>query len=250
MKQQSMSKCVPNKITIVLNLLFLLDAIWQIWALATHHTDQTLISKFLLCFILALLLSQQLANKLPLKILAAVLFCLAGDILLQPLDLNYADMTGTRPINFVLGVLCFCAAYGNLARYYLALNPDWREDIKAQPLPLVANILITLAVLIWITLNNQAPAYLLLVLWLYSPIVVGAATLAVYTRSKLQFLPYLALVLGSNVIVFSDTIIGLTAFVGVTMPWFSNPIWILSTYILGIFLVFNAILCIEKTANV
>lgn len=234
---------------IFFNFLFILDAIWHMWALVAGRTDQLLTSKFFLCFILTILLLQQLGNKLPVKILTAVLFCLVGDVLLQPLDLNYADLSGIRTDHFVLGVLCFCLAYGNLARYYFQLNSTCWLDIKAKPWVLIVNGLITLAVLIWITLHNQAPTYLVIVIWLYSPIVVGAATLAVYTRNRVNFLPFIALVIGSNIIVFSDTIIGLTAFVKITMPWFSNPVWILSTYIVGIFLVFNAIICMEKRVS-
>jgi hypothetical protein len=232
----------------MLNLAFLLDASWHVWALATNHTSYTLISKFLLGFTLAVLLKQQLREKLPLTILIAILFCLAGDILLQPLDLNYADMSGDRPVHFMLGVFCFCVAYGNLMRYYLELNPDWSDDIKTQPWPLAVNVTITLVVLIWMTLHSQAQPYLLYVLWLYSPVVVGAATLAIYTRRSASLRPFLALVAGSNVIVFSDTVIGLSVFDKISMPWLSNPVWILSSYIAGIFLIFNAVIFIEKRA--
>jgi hypothetical protein len=231
----------------LLNGLFVLDACWHIWALATNHTELTLISKFFLGFTLALLLRFQLQNKLPATVLIAILFCLAGDVLLQPLDLNYADMNGERSIHFVLGVVCFCVAYGHLARYFLSLNPNCIADIKAQPWVLIFNVLITLVVLSWMTVHNQAPTWLLAVLWVYSPVVVSAATLATYARGYVSFWPYLALVAGSNVIVFSDTIIGLTAFAHISMPWMGNPVWILSTYIVGIFFVFNAIIFIEKS---
>jgi YhhN family len=232
----------------VLNGVFLLDAIWHIWALATNHTDFTLVSKFFLGFTLALLLRIQLQKKIPMTVLIAILFCLAGDILLQPLDLNYADMSGDRPVHFLLGVICFCVAYGHLARYLMDLNPGWRADIRAQPWVCVLNVLITLVVLVWMTMHNQAPTWLLAVLWIYSPIVVGAATLATYLRGHVGFWPCLGLVAGANVIVISDTMIGLTAFTHVTMPWISNPVWILSTYIIGIFCVFNAVILIEKSA--
>ena len=232
------------KAVIFLNLLFMLDAIWHLQALTSNQPDQALISKFLLCFILLILLAKQLGKKAPLSIITAVLFCLVGDVLLQPLDLNYADMSGMRPVNFVLGVLCFCMAYGNLAWYYFQLNPNCLSEIKAKPGILLANLVLTLAMLVWMTLHNSAQAYLLVVVWLYSPIVVGAATLAFYTRDKINFLSFIALVLGSNIIVMSDAIIGLTALVNIKMPWLGNPVWILSTYILGIFLVFNAIVSI------
>jgi hypothetical protein len=206
------------------------------------------VSKFFLCFILAVLLMQQLGHRIPITILSAVLFCMSGDVLLQPLDLDYTDMSGDRPVHFILGVVCFCAAYVQLARYYLSLNPEWAARIKAQPWALVVNVLVTLTVLVWLTVHNQAPSYLLIVLWLYSPVVIGAATLAVYVRGNVGALPFLALVIGSNAIAFSDTIIGLTVFAKVAMPFLSNPVWILSTYILGIFLVFNAVILIEKRA--
>jgi hypothetical protein len=230
----------------VVNLVFLLDAVWHVWGLATNHNEFTLVSKFLLGFTLALLLKQQLRQQLPVNILIAILFCLAGDVLLQPLDLNYADMSADRPVHFILGVICFCVAYGHLMLYYMDLNPGWLVQIKTQPWPLLVNLTVTLSVLIWMTFHNQAPAYLLIVLWLYSPIVVGAATLALYTRANLSLIPFLALVAGSNAIVFSDTVIGLTVFAKISMPGLSNPVWILSTYILGIFLIFNAVLAIEK----
>lgn len=230
----------------MLNLAFLLDAVWHVWALATNHTGFTLLSKFFLGFTLAILLKQQLKHQLPMCILIAILFCLAGDMLLQPLDLNYADMSNDRPLHFILGVFCFCVAYGHLARYYLDLNPDWFDDIKAQPWILVLNLFVMLIALLWMTFHNQAPAYLLCVLWLYSPIVVGIATLAAYTRSNASLWPFLALVAGGNVIVFSDAIIGLTVFMHITMPWFGNPVWILATYITGLFFTFNAIIHIEK----
>jgi len=229
-----------------LNGLFLIDAAWHIWAVASGSAEFTLVSKLLLGLTLAVLLRHQLKRQLPINVLVAILFCMIGDVLLEPLDLNYADMSGDRPVHFVLGVLCFCIAYAHLARYYLTLVPHCLSLIKAQPWPLVTNLVITLAVLIWMTVSNQAPAYLLVVLWVYSPVVVGAATLAVYTQSRLDLLPFLALVVGSNMIVFSDTIIGLTVFTKISMPLLSNPVWILSTYALGIFLVFNAIIQIEK----
>jgi len=228
------------------NLLFVADAAWHIWALASGHTEYTLISKFLLCFILAILLKQQLGNRLPVTVLVAVLFCLVGDVLLQALDLNYADLSGERQVHFILGVLCFCVAYGQLALYFLRLNPDCLTQIRTHPGILLFNVFITLAVLIWMTLHNQAPAYLLIVLWLYSPVVVAAATLAAYTQTALRLPLYLMLIAGTNVIVFSDTVIGLTVFAKMTMPVLSNPVWILSTYMVGIGLVFNAVIQIEQ----
>jgi len=247
-RQKGLSKDALPLSYWMLNLAFLLDASWHVWALATNHSGYTLISKFLLGFTLAVMLKQQLSERLPLSVLIAILFCLAGDVLLQPLDLNYADMSGDRPTHFILGVFCFCVAYGHLMRYYTELNPEWSDDIKAQPWVLAANLVLTLVVLVWMTLHNQAQPYLLYVLWLYSPVVAGAATLAVYTRRNVSLWPFLALVAGSNVILFSDTVIGLTVFDKISMPWLANPVWILSTYIAGIFLIFNAVIFIEKRA--
>ncbi len=230
----------------LVNGVFLLDAAWHVWGLATNHSNFSLASKFLLGCTLAVLLKQQLKQQLPLNILIAILFCIVGDVLLQPLDLNYADMGADRPLHFILGVICFCVAYGHLVLYYMNLNPGWLDQIKKQPAPLAANLAVTLLVLVWMTLHNRAPAYLLIVLWLYSPIVVGAATLAMYARAAVSVAPFVALVVGSNALVFSDTIIGLTVYTKMAMPWLSNPVWILATYILGIFLIFNAVLVIEK----
>ncbi len=227
-----------------LNLLFILDAAWLLWAIASAHVEQTLPAKFLLCFILWQLLSRHI--KLQPVLLTAVLFCLCGDVLLQPLDMNYTDLGNWRWLHFVLGVLCFCCAYGSLGCYYLKLNPDWRAHMRAQPATLLLNSLVTVPVLLWMSCYNQASPYLLLVLWLYSPIVVGSATLAMYTRKAIPVLPWVILLVGSNCLIISDTAIGLTAFTHTTLPWMSNPLWILSSYILGIFAVFNAILLIER----
>lgn len=229
-----------------LNGVFLADATWHCWALATNHSSTTLISKFFLGFTLALLLKQQLRDRLPTTVLIAILFCIAGDILLHPLDLNYTDMSADRPVHFILGVICFCVAYGHLARYFMDLNPEWRSAITAQPWALIFNCMVTLVVLLWMTLHSQAQSYLLAVLWLYSPIVVGAATLATYTYARVRLLPFLALLVGMNLIVISDTIIGLSVFARISLPWLSNSVWILSTYIAGIFLVFNAVIYIEN----
>ena len=95
----------------------------------------------------------------------------------------------------------------------------------------------------------QAAPYLLLVLLIYSPIVVGLATIAFYVRGRITSPPYIALLIGCNSIVFSDTLIGLTAFAKLTFPLAPNPVWILSTYIVGIFLVFNAVIFIEKQSR-
>ena len=232
------------------NSLFFLDGCWHVWAVFHNHAELTVISKFLLCLLLVMLLIRELGDQLPSNILIAVLFCLTGDVLLQPLDLNYADMSGIRPNQFIVGVVCFCFAYGHLARYFLDLNPDWRNDIKNKPAPCCFNVVMTLIVLGWMTFYNQAPVYLLVVLWIYSLIVVGMATLSMYLYGKVGLWPFLALVAGTNALVFSDTVIGLTVFVKIAMPWLANPVWILTAYILGIALVFNATIFIEKRMSI
>jgi hypothetical protein len=52
---------------------------------------------------------------------------------------------------------------------------------------------------------------------------------------------------GCNIIVLSDTFIGLTVFPKMAMPWVANPLWILTSYALGIVLIFNAVIFIEKS---
>ncbi len=231
------------------NAVFLIAAAWQIHALLNDLSNQAFISKFSLCFLLFFLLIDQLGKSAPLNIVISVLFCLIGDVLLQPLDMDYTDLADARQFHFILGVLSFCIAYGSLARYLMSLNPSWRAAIKAQPATLILNSVASLAVLVWIALNNQAAPYLLLVLLIYSPIVVGLATIAFYVRGRITSPPYIALLIGCNSIVFSDTLIGLTAFAKLTFPLAPNPVWILSTYIVGIFLVFNAVIFIEKQSR-
>ncbi len=240
---------LPGHAFWLFNSLFGLDGGWHIWAITHDQSGPALISKFLLCLLMALMLKRELGQRVPATILVAVLFCLTGDVLLQPLDMNYADMSGSRPGQFVLGVVCFCLAYGHLARYFLDINPDWRNDLRRRPVPAGVNVMVTLLVLGAMTLYNRAPVYLLPVLWMYSPVVVGMATLTLYLHNRTGLLPFLALVAGCNALVFSDTLIGLTVFVKMTMPWQPNPVWILSTYMLGIGLVFNAIIFIEKRAR-
>ncbi len=230
-----------------INLIFALVAIGHVWSVATGHGELAVLSKMMLSLSMAALLRQQLKDAIPITIWTAVLFCLCGDVLLQPLDTDYANMEHGRDVNFFAGIVCFILAYGNLVRYLLQLVPDWRHRVRAQPLPLMLNVAVTIGLLTWMTCYNRAESRLVPVLWLYSPVVVSCATLSVYVRGAVQIVHWVMLAAGCHIILLSDTLIGLTAFPQVVMPWWSNPVWILSSYALGIVLVFNAVVAIQKS---
>lgn len=244
----SLSRTDP-KIFWLLNCLFVADATVHVVTLANGQTGCAVLTKLLLCLLLALQLSCRLGSRVPATVWTAVLLCATGDVLLQPIDADYTDLRGDRAQHFLGGVLCFSIAYAQLIRYLLHRTPDWRARMRQQPVPALVNTALCLGVTTLLSCTSKASPALVAVLWLYSPVVVGLATLSVYVRGTMSRRAWRALVTGCNVIAVSDTLIGVTVFPQLRLPFPGNPAWIVGSYAVGIFLICHAVIAAESPSS-